>query len=403
MTFLLLLFIPMLVAIGAFVFLKGITWKEFLLHLGIQVLVAGISAAVIYYQDTGDYETWNGWVTNKQQVRVSCSHSYQCNCRMVETCTGSGKNRSCSSSQVCDTCYEHSNDWDWDVYTSNQETINIDRVDRQGVHAPPRWVAVQIGEPTSQRHRYTSYIKAAPDTLFRHQGLREKYAGRIPNYPGNVYDYYRLNRLVTQGISVENLQAWNEGLSKINADLGSKKQVNMIVVLTDQPQEWYYALEEVWVGGKKNDAVLVIGLDQSTGKARWATVMAWTTAKLFEIKLRDSVMDLPAVTPEATLKVLRENVETYYKRKPMADFEYLRASIQPSGTELGIALFIGLLVAVGLTWLFEVHDVFGDEGRPFQRWSSKRKPTWGRGRDEELDRMMRDLRGGWSPFKKKFR
>jgi hypothetical protein len=365
MTFLLLLILPLLVAVGAFIFLKGITWKEFALHLGAQLIIAGISAWVIYHQNTGDTEIWGGAVTYKQRETVSCSHSYQCNCRSVTTCTGTGKDRTCSSSTVCDTCYEHLHDYDWNVYTSNRETITIDRIDRQGVGEPPRWTVVKVMDPTALPHGYTSYIKAAPDTLFRHQGLKQKYAGKLPSYPGRVYDYYRVNRLVLQGVSVVDPGAWNEGLMKINADIGARKQVSMAVVITDQPSEWYYALEESWIGGKKNDAILVIGLEPGSLKPAWAQVMAWTTAKIYEIKLRDAVMALPEITPGATLKVLHDMTEEHYKRKPMKDFEYIQASITPSVTQMAVATLIGLIIAGILTVLFQVYDVFGDERRSF--------------------------------------
>lgn len=369
MTFLLFLICPLLVALGFFFILKGITWKELGLLILAELIVAGVSVVIVYHMNTSDEETWNGWVSQKKQEWTSCTHSYQCRCRTETSCSGSGKNKSCSTSEHCDTCYEHSNDWNWVVYTSNKESIEIDRIDRQGSSTPPRWAAIRIGDPTAQTHSYTSYIKAAPDTLFRHQGLTEKYANKIPKYPGKIYDYYHINRLVTQGLSVTDPQAWNEGLEKINSDLGAKKQANMIVVLTTEPDSWYYALEQSWIGGKKNDVILVIGMDASTGKPQWAQVMCWTTAKIFEVKLRDAVRDLPSITPEATLKVMHDNVEQYFKRKPMKDFEYLQASITPSGTEYTISILIGLLIAGLLIWLFEVKDIFGDERTPSHKVS----------------------------------
>lgn len=74
--FLLSFIIPLILAIAGFIILGGITWKEFLLQVGAQVLVAGLSAAAIYASNTYDTEIWNGIVTDKKQVRVSCSHSY---------------------------------------------------------------------------------------------------------------------------------------------------------------------------------------------------------------------------------------------------------------------------------------------------------------------------------------
>lgn len=358
MTFLALFGVALLVGGLGFAFLQGVTWKEFLVQLGASAAIAGISMVIIYYKDTADHELWNGRVTGKKQVWVSCSHSYSCNCR--QECSGSGKDRSCST--VCDTCYEHSNDWDWRVYASFGGDTNIDRIDRRGSNTPPRWDAVVIGEPFSESRKYTSYIKASPDTLFRKQGQEGKYLGRLPVYPGKVHDYYRANRLVTYGsVPPQDFKAWNEGLSEINANLGSGKQVNMVVVLTDQPHEWYYALEEYWIGGKKNDAILVIGVDPE-GKATWAQVMAWTTSELFKVQLRDAVIALPKVTPEATLKALETNVSATYKRKPMADFAYLKSSITPTEGELTVSIIINLILAIVLTFLMNKYDLFGEEG-----------------------------------------
>lgn len=357
-----LLALPLLVAVAAFILLQGITWKEFLLQVGAQVLVALVSSACVYCANTHDVEVWNGRVTNKAQVRVSCSHSYPCNCRQV--CTGSGKDQSCST--VCDTCYEHSFDYNWEVYTSNGEEIAIARVDSQGVHTPPRWASTQVGEPTSVTHAYTNYIKASPDSLFRHQGSSAKYAGQIPTYPNGVYDYYRLDRFVSMGVAAD-VGAWNTALSDLNADVGAPRQANVVVVLTRQPRDWFYALQEAWIGGKKNDVILVIGVD-ADGKPAWAEVMAWTIDPLFKIKLRDDVLDEGVLTPKKVMDALRRNIMAYHKRKPMADFEYLRSAITPSPTEWFVTLFIGIAIAIGLAVTFQVHDVFGDEGR-----------SWGRG------------------------
>lgn len=359
--------IPLLIAGLSLVLFKKISWKEFLIQVFVSIAIVSISVLIIYISNVGDTEIWSGRVTTKDKEWTPCTHSYQCRCRTETSCSGSGKDRSCTSHEVCDTCYEHTNDWDWVVRTSNKETIYIDRVDRQGAYTPPRWAAVQINEPTAQPHHYTNYIKAAPDSLFRHQGLTTKYAGKLPPYPGKVHDYYHINRLVTQGVSVDNTP-WNQGLMNINADIGAKKQVNMIVVLTNLEPEWFYALEEAWVGGKKNDAILVIGVDPDAGKQRWANVMAWTTDKALETKLSSEIMSQPNLDAESTLGVFRKVVEENYKRKPMADFAYLKASIQPSGTQYIIAVIINIIIAILLTlaFHFKVFNIQTYRSTPFK-------------------------------------
>src|ERR1035437_10316243 len=97
---------------------------------GASFIIAVITLSVGMFSETADTEVWNGKVTSKEKEQVSCSHSYSCNCRSVQSCSGSGKDRSCTSSTQCDTCYEHNHDFDWVVHT----TIGgkeIDRIDRQ--------------------------------------------------------------------------------------------------------------------------------------------------------------------------------------------------------------------------------------------------------------------------------
>jgi hypothetical protein len=359
MVFLVLLIVPLLVAAGGYVFSKGlVTKKELALQVGVQLVVAGIAAYLVHLSSVHDVEVWNGVVTQKRSEHVSCSHSYSCNCR--KSCTGSGKNESCS--ETCDTCYDHPYDVDWHVFTSNGETVTIERVDRQGTTEPRRWTAVVVGEPTTIEHSYTNYIKAAPDTLFRHQGLMQKFAANIPKYP-RVQDYYRINRIVSvNGAQVSDFRLWNDALSKLNAEVGRPKQANIIVIFArNLPQEYFYALEEAWVGAKKNDIVVVIGTGDDL-TPQWTTVMCWTTQEMFKVKLRDDIMaSKEALTLDRLMGVIRSDVTQYFVRKPMADFQYLEASITPTVGQWAVSLLVCLVIQVILTIVCIKNDLFGEE------------------------------------------
>ncbi len=355
MIFLTLFGIPLLfIFINLLLGGKKVTFLEFLLQMGIQAAIAGICCGVVYWSNTDDTEIHNGRVASKTRDKVSCSHSYKCFCHDV--CSGSGKDRSCH--EVCQTCYHHSYDIDWNVRTTNGEHFEIARVDWQGLDEPPRWTSTVIGEPTAVQHSFTNYIKASPDTLFRHQGLAEKYKGQLPTYPLGVYDYWKLDRLVQVGTSLQDAPQWNKTLSEINADLGRGKQVNTIVVVTrDKPREYFHALEQEWIGGKKNDTVLVISISSDT--IQWADVMAWTDKTLFKVKLRDAVLDVGTLDREKILGALRQNIHQYYVRKHMSDFEYLKSSIQPTTTQWVVSLIIGFLVCLGTSLFVREADVLG--------------------------------------------
>lgn len=365
--------IPMAVAAFAFFMSREITWRELLLQSGVQLLIAVVSAAVVYHANTHDDEVWTGVVTTKQRERVSCSHSYPCNCRQV--CTSDSKgNQSCST--VCDTCYEHSYDYNWVVYFSTGDEVDIDRVDRQGVREPPRFSAVKLGEPAAIEHGYTNYIKAAPDTLFRRQGLVDKYASSLPAYPGRVYDYYKIDRFVSVNMNVTNRSEWNHALMELNADVGNKRQADVAVVLArNVPREWFFALEEKWLGGKKNDVVVVVSVNDA-GVINWVETMAWVTDPIFKVRLRDDLMSPGAnvLDPKFTLPIVRKHVMESYHRKPMADYEYLKSNIRPSTTEWLLALIFGIAVAAGISYIMHREDVFGEEGGYFGR--RKRRRAW---------------------------
>lgn len=315
------------------------------IQIGFGLLLILIIGLISYYGRVSDVQILNGYVVNKDHQHVSCSHSYQCNCRQVRSCSYDGKKTNCTYSTVCDTCYEHLYDIDWNVYSTIGSFV-IERIDRQGLREPSRWSIVRIGDPVSKTDSYTNYIKGSPASLFRHQGELEKYKDILPEYPDQIYDYYRIKRFVSVGVPIINIQKWNEGLSIINSELGAKKQANMLVVFTNQPNDFFYALEEKWIGGKKNDIVLVIGTSSEKTKAQWVQVMSLTKDKVLEVKLRDAVMDLPSLFPEDVLKTLHDNVDKFYSRKRMHDFEYLKASIVPSFWEILIGLILSIIGSV---------------------------------------------------------
>jgi hypothetical protein len=226
---------------------------------------------------------------------------------------------------------------------------------------PPRWSKVIIGEPVAVTSSYTNYIKGSPDTLFRHQGLIEKYQKSIPGYPGEIYDYYRLNRLVPVGVTVPDAALWNRDLSELNATLGAAKQVNIVVVVTkNAPEDYYYALEQSWIGGKKNDVVLVVSVDDANN-IQWTQVMAWTDNKMLHVSLRDQVNAVGTLAREPIIRALSGSVSAFYVRKPMKDFEYLSGLIKPTPGQWLFSMIFGLVLSIGMGIFVFTQDVFNDE------------------------------------------
>ena len=346
MIFLSLLVIPLIIALCFFIFdLKKITWQQFALHVVAQLIIAAISMAAIYHMNTSDVEIWNGHVLSKHSEKVHCRHSYECHCHI--RCSGHGKSRSCY--EHCDTCYEHSYDIDW-VVQSNLRNWDISTVDRQGLKEPPRWTEVQVGDPVSDEHVYTNYIKGAPNTLFRYSGEETNYQKYLIPYEQSVYDYYKVNRVFLVNYSLPDQSLWNTELAKINSFVGYQRQCNIIVLFTSLPQQFFYALTQHWLGGKKNDVIVVIGATGS--KINWVNIMAWTDSNLYKVKTIDDIIKVKTVDREKILSIISQDTQKMFIRKHMHDFKYLQASVTPSATQWSVAMVIGVIVSIAIGIFF---------------------------------------------------
>lgn len=307
---------------------------------GVGLLISTLILAVAFYagkgSKTGDTEIWNGEVISKERVHGDYKRSYDCNCKSINSCSGSGKNRSCTTSQKCDTCYEDHYTVSWNC-KSNIGGWRIDHADRtsRSVYSlpdPPRYSIIKPGDPVARANSYTNYIKAVPSSLFRpaQESLKVQFANQIPAYPINVYDFYKVDRVVPVGVSIPNAREWNDKLSDVLKKLGPAKQANAVVVITKSADpNYFYALQDAWQNGKKNDIVLVIGAPEFPKKAAWVNVMALTENNIFQVKLRDDILALEELTADAVIGVVQKNGAESFKRKRMRDFQYLEDEIDP--------------------------------------------------------------------------
>ncbi len=362
-----LLLVPVLIGLVGLVLGKGlITWKEFVVQEIAVVALIGVGYLIALHSRTSDTEIWNGVIARKWQGSGSCCHSYPCH---PHSCNCDSKGR-CST--CYDTCYEHVADVTWNAVTSNGETAFYDGCNRPGSSPPARYDAIVVGEPTAIEHSYTNYIRGNPDSILRRTGAEERFASLIPAYP-RVYDHYRADRLIAVGVAVPDLRRLNARLSEINARLGAPKQVDIVVIVVNEADERYLeGLREAWLGGKKNDLVVVIGAPQFP-RIAWAGVVSWTRNEEIKLSIRDRIASMRTFDGDAVLDVIAEEVRAKFVRRPMADFEYLRSTIEPPTWACWLLFALGCLASLGLTWYFWVADPFGD-GAP--RYGYGRRRPW---------------------------
>jgi hypothetical protein len=299
---------------------------ELLASAAIGVVVAFVGWSAGHYAQMADEQIINGQVTSKTKDRVSCEHSYSCNCR--ESCSGSGSTRSCST--TCDTCYMHTFDYSWILHSDIGERVEVERVDRQGAKEPARYARAKPGDPFSVSKSYLNYILGAPHSLFHGVPGLERFAADIPAYPGEVYDLHYVKRVLSTRVAFPEIEkfAWNELLAQKLKVLGPEKEVNIVVVLSGHgDQAFGEALRQAWLGGKKNDVIVVLGVPQYP-KISWVQVHSWTDVELFKVKLRDALLDLPEAAAVPVMDLIESHVRERFVRKPMKDFEYLEYEVE---------------------------------------------------------------------------
>lgn len=336
---------------------REIKYAEIALISFICAIIVGIIVAVGHYTPTSDVEIWSGEVTGKKRVNDSYVRSYECRCR--NRTVGSGKNQ--TTVRECDTCYEDRYTVTWTAYTTlrNYTISSLDETSRSVWLRPDpaRYTEIQTGDPVAMEHTYTNYVKAAPESLFHAKAaLTQQYAGKLPEYPSRVYDFYKINRALSVGVNVPDLAQWNQGISLIQRKLGPARQANTIVVFVNELNSNYvHALEAAWLGGKKNDIIVVVGTTQYP-KIDWVRIISWTDKQLFKVGLRNDLEALGTVDRTQFLSIIEAHAMKTFVRKNMKDFEYLQDEIDPPMWVLALAAIFGMLSALGLSYYFYRND-----------------------------------------------
>lgn len=342
MSFIFFIIFMTVVAIGApfilkFIFPHKITWKEVGVSITASIVISLLSSLVLI-QGMYSIELWHGEVTDKRQVKVSCDHSYQCNCRTTTDSNG-------YSSTTCSTCYEHSHDYDWRVFTTI-DNINIKRIDRRGVKEPPRFTSIQKGDPVTFEKLYIDYIKNSNSIYNTAQNdIEHPFNNLLPNYP-RVQDIYNVSLVrSTYNIDRSILDNINNEIREHLKTLGRARQSNVLFIITDQDQSFAQYLKDEWNNGRKNDTVIVVGTDGTSTKISWSFVFSWSKNKMVEVSLRDDILAINDIIKyEEIGKAINKNISLYFERESIADYKQLMLERTVSGWGI---FFVLLLQIVG--------------------------------------------------------
>jgi hypothetical protein len=345
-----------------------ITAKEVVLQGVIMTVICSILYITGTYSSLRDVEILNGQVLKKYNKQENCPTYWSdytdgfCSeyiTRVVfshMSCVTVDKNEVCTP--VYKTQYKYIYQWEkrWYVATSFR-THQISRVNKRGDEEPIRWTATKIGDPASITNLYVNYMKVAAHNIINpNKESVTQYVDKVPAYPSTIYDYYQSNKILTVGSSVD-IEEWNKALRKGLTIIGPKKQANIIVIITSiQDPTFRYAVEESWLGGKKNDVIILIG--ESGGNISWVdsiTLAGNMGNEMMAIKMRDSLLQHKTLDIKV-IDIVLSTVTKHFDRKAMQDLEYLKEQIEPPAWVIITCYLLSIVLGCGLTFYFIRHE-----------------------------------------------
>ena len=165
----------------------------------------------------------------------------------------------------------------------------------------------------------------------------------------------------------------NAELNNTLKSVGLKRKVNIIVILTEiDDQSYRYAVENNWIGGKRNDVVVFLGLDDSD--ITWTDVMTFAgniDNELFHVELRDALMVNRVFNVNTLHDTIVDKIEKVYTLPDLEQFDYLENDITPPTWVIILATIITLVSGLFLTIYFHENDVFSRRFGRFRRRGRK--------------------------------
>ncbi len=313
---------------------RSISISEMILSM---VIMGAATIACFYIGKNlkiSDNQIISGEIIDKTREHGSYIQTYDCNC--VD-----GKCQTCSRTIYTVHWYAVANIAKIEIDSTSSEFSSVYNKDD-----PERYKNIIIGEPASTTWTFRNYIAATPDSVFHNRTVDPTYAKMMPNYPGKIYDFYRINRVITLGNVPINASDWNQTLAQYMKKWGPQNKGNVILVFTDINNRGFTeSLKNHWLQGKQNDVVIVIGLEQN--KILWTNVFSWTENETFKLELADSLHDLEILNKDSVFSTIDSHMKDFKYRDMGTDFEYLDHMIEPHIIWVPLAYLISILLAIG--------------------------------------------------------
>ena len=211
--------------------------------------------------------------------------------------------------------------------------------------------------PVSVNNTYENLVLASKTNIVNTRETeseirRLKTDNLLEEYPKKYRNDYGItlqHRIIDNAKVFSSHNEWLLALDKLNANLGSLKQCNVIIYTTTEPMSFVNSLKSYWNNAKKNDIIIVFGIEDK--KLVWSDVITWTDESSFVVEAQDTknwkIDDL-----NFTMSNLHNLIAKEYKRKSMKDYEYLKENITIDFKYQVYIFLINLFASIGSIYFF---------------------------------------------------
>lgn len=289
---------------------------------------------VALWLSASSYEILSGRVTGKEVVYDPTTESYDC-----------GKD----SQGNTKTCTRTVPRWRFEVQSD---------VGTWWDHSYSRWNVPSVyeravlGEPFAREKMFMNYQYVNDETVVLNKA--NSYAQWLPDYP-SVYNGYKVDRAMS---NVVNMDAMNAALAQAQITWGPKYGANVLVAVVHEKQEGFAdALRNKWVGGKKNDVVIVLYINSELHVTKARVFSRSTNTKRttefadFNTTVRENAQRIDTLDPQKLVAVI-DAALPYFEREDLSKHDYGAAAYSAAWWVNMIGVFVLLVVAFGLVrWL----------------------------------------------------
>lgn len=357
---------------------KKFVWWEFLLPLVGSFLLIGFikmstEASMLHdVQYRGGivvearyYEPWTTWKKKR------CSRT---------TYTGSGKNRRSHTTYYdCSYCDEHRAYWEAiddqghtfsiteekynqlkSQWSATPEFIELNRdirthgglwsgCGKDGDAYAVRWDKSMLTvESSTWETTYDNYVQCSKSN-FNIQDVDDETAKKYGLYPYPIVNNY--TQIPILGIdSLTYLQPQHKrGAVKMfeyfDGYYGPRRKMRVFVLLFfNRPYQVALKQKDYWINGNKNEIVICIDVNKTTGEINWVYPFSWTENKRIAIDLREDIANMKNLNFTNLYHVVEKSTQTF-KYRDFSKFDYL--SVDASTGEIWLVYILTILATIG--------------------------------------------------------